>query len=117
MNERLHWRRQFVLAREPLQLLPSWQHFLVGRYHLYAHPDLEVNTTSDSKRTVVLIGYLFDAIETEKGNSEILSEIVAGSPTFEEFTSRLKPYAGRYVFIYLDSERCLVVHDALALRE
>jgi hypothetical protein len=117
MNQQLLWRRQFALARKPLRQLSNWQYHPVGPYHLYGHPDLEINVFSDSKKTVVLLGYLFDVTETTKGNSDILADIASHSQTPEEFFLRLKPHTGRYAFIFHSSEHSIVVQDALALRE
>ncbi len=105
------------MARGSLERLAHWSHLVLEPFHVYAHPDLEVAATSNSKRTAILMGYLFDATAENKGNAEILAEVVRGSGTPEEFILRLKPYAGRYVFIYQDDRRCVVVQDALALRE
>ena len=117
MHRDLHWRRQFLVARAPIEQLSHWKHLMFGAFHLYGHPDLEVNSISGSGRTIVLAGYLFDPADTEKSNLAILEEIVAHSQTFEEFTLRIKRYAGRYVLIYKDGGHCLLLQDALSLRE
>ena len=117
MDKKLQFRRQFLLTSTPLPILEDWGHLSFGPYHLYTHPDLEVCSMSTGERAVVLIGYLFDAAEPEKGNAEILADILARGQTLEEFICRIKPYAGRYVFLYRDDHRCIAVQDALALRE
>jgi hypothetical protein len=116
-SKELRWRRQFLLARGPIKFLRDWKDLKIGSFYLYAHPDLEINSVSDSNKTVVLIGYLFDPVEVERNNSEILAHIVSHSQSFEEFVMNIKPYAGRYVFLYRDNDRCTVLQDALALRE
>ena len=117
MNKNLSWRRQFFVARAPIEQFSHWKHLIIGPYHLYGHPDLEVNSISGSGRTIVLAGYLFDPVNIEKNNLTILEQIVGNSQTFEDAILRIKGYPGRFVFIYKDSARCALVQDALALRE
>jgi len=117
MDKNLQYRRQFLLAKAPVPLLDHWQRLSFAEYHLYTHPDLEVCSLSDGRRHLVLIGYLFDAAHAEKGNSEILGDISARARSLDELLLRIKRYAGRYAFLYKDQSRCVVLHDALALRE
>ena len=116
-DQRLCYRRQFLMSRTPITALGDWNSLEVGQYYLYSHPDLDVHELSDAKKTIVLIGYLFDPFDYKKGNSDILRDITSKSGSFRDFILAIKPYAGRYVLVYKD-ETCLkLVQDALSLRE
>lgn len=41
--DRLHYRRQFLIAVEPVEEVYGWDCMKINRYFLYAHPDLEIN--------------------------------------------------------------------------
>jgi hypothetical protein len=116
-DKRLRYRRQFLLSRAPITTLSDWHALTIGKYYLYSHPDLEINKLSNVKKSIVLIGYLFDSVDYKKGNSDILREIMSKSTSFQDFILAIKQYAGQYVLIYED-ETCLkLVQDALSLRE
>ena len=95
MDNKLPYRRQFLLARTEIPALSDWRRTPVSELHLYTHPDLDVCSISDARRTVVLIGYWFDSVLPEKGNLEILKDVFAGANSLNGFIRRAKPYAGR----------------------
>jgi hypothetical protein len=117
MNERLHFRRQFLLSRVRVESLCEWTYLQIGQFHLHCHPDLETNKISDANRTIVLLGYLFSASNPEKTNKCILEDIFSLSNSFQSFLETLKQYAGQFAFIYEQAGILNLVHDALAVRE
>jgi hypothetical protein len=117
MDDRLLFRRQFLLARTEIPALKNWRSAAVSDLRLYTHPDLDVCSASDAGRTVVLIGYWFDAALPKRANLEILQDTLAGSDSLEGFIRAVKGYAGRYACIYSDETGLFLWQDALALRE
>lgn len=117
-KKRLLYRRQFLLTRTSVPELDCWNKFcLKNGTYLYAHPDLNVNLCDDSRRIIILLGYLFDHRAVHKGNSEILEDIIASSIDFATFRQVIKNYTGQYAFIYLSGNEFYIIQDALALRE
>jgi len=58
MEERLIYRRQFLIARKAMEKLSDWQRMKVGHYWLHVHPDLqmtELGTPSGACATWVLV--------------------------------------------------------------
>src|SRR5438874_499851 len=96
MFDQLLYRRQFLLARQPIQELESWNKLSVGQYFLHTHPDLETTVVCDSTKTLTLLGYLFAPEEYQSSNREILCGLSAKTKDFDSFTLALKQYAGRY---------------------
>lgn len=117
MNNLLRYRRQFLMATGLIDELQNWLHCRVGEVHLYAHPDLEVTSQAKASAMVVLVGYIFDPINPEKTNSDIISDIISSVSRFEDLIAAIKPLAGRYVFIYKDENSFMILHDPLGLRE
>ncbi len=117
MVDQLDYRRQFLLARQPIIELDRWNKIQVGRYCLYVHPDLQTTIAKDSTKTLILLGYLFDPNNHKSSNQEILNQMLSATIDFRSFILGLKPYTGRYAVFYQDHECLNLVQDALALRE
>jgi hypothetical protein len=117
MDERLRFRRQFVIARGAIQELRDWQRFTLNDLHLYAHPDLEVAFHDAESTQIALLGYLFDPEHPTKGNAEILNDILAKATHFSDWIVALKRYPGRYALVFRDASTFAVMNDPLGLRE
>jgi len=117
MLDRLYYRRQFLLARQPILELDGWDKLKVGQYCLHVHPDLQTTVAHDSNKTLILLGYLFDPDNHKSSNQDILNHVLATTKDFGSFIQALKPYPGRYAVFYQDRECLNLVQDALALRE
>lgn len=117
MNEKLRFRRQFLLTRAPISPFAEWECVKIDEYYLYAHPDLEVTQVTDLKKSIVLIGDIYDSAEAEKKNVDIMKDILANANSLEGFVSWIKRYAGRYALLYKNNKDTVILQDALALRE
>jgi len=117
MDKKLEFRRQFLLTIAPITPLDDWACLQIDQYYLYTHPDLDVNIEADPKKSIVLIGNIYDSAEPQKENAEILSDIIASAHSIECFISYIKRYAGRYALIYKGTKETIIFPDALALRE
>lgn len=117
MYQKLKFRRQFLLTVDPISTLTDWNCLRIGQYFLYAHPDLEVTRIEESPKSIVLIGELYDPDESEKGNADILADILHSTQSTEGFVLGLKRYAGCYALLYQSSGEVVILHDARALRE
>lgn len=117
MYQRLKFRRQFLLARTPINRIEDWNCLQIDGYYLYAHPDLEITRVDDSLKSIVLVGSLFDPTQPEKDNTDIVKDIHSEVSNPEDLFLRIKPYAGSYVLLYKDGKNAIIVQDALAVRE
>lgn len=117
MIDYLLYRRQFVLARQEITEISHWQKFNLNQYVIQAHPDLQLEMVNDSSRTLILLGYLYDANNYTAGNHSIIQKLFNENQDFSSLILSLKPYAGRYAIIYKDDVCFNIVQDALALRE
>ena len=79
VKEHLLYRRQFLLARQPLSERYEWQIMEIGHYYLHVHPDLGTTMVNDNTRKLILLGYLFDPDHYQANNQDILEEIYAGN--------------------------------------
>lgn len=117
MDDRLHFRRQFLVANGVVNELQNWQHRKVGDVHLFVHPDLQVTVKEWPSASIILLGYIFDPTQPTKTNEEIVSGIISRVGTFADLIDVLKPYAGRYAMIYKDRTNFTILHDPLGVRE
>lgn len=117
MHDRLSYRRQFLLSKDPILNLGEWTCLRIDQHFLHVHPDLEVNVARDLVRSIVLIGCLFSPTEPEKRNEDILADLIAETRGVADFISHIKQYAGRYVLLYDDQDAHIILNDPLALRE
>lgn len=117
MSQKLQYRRQFILSSAHITSLADWNYLLIDPYHLYAHPDLEVNRAEDLKICLVLVGSIFDPVKPEHGNADILKEILINISNMQGLVAWIKQYAGSYALLYKDDVQTSFLHDALALRE
>ena len=113
----LRFRRQFLLARTIVAKLDNWQHHQLGDMHLFAHPDLEVTVQEEGSVLICIVGYIFDPNHPGKTNHEIISDILSRISNLGALFNALKPYAGRYAFLYKDNTEVAIIHDPLGLRE
>ena len=117
MYQRLKFRRQFLLTVAPIEASADWNCSKIDQYYLYAHPDLEVTAVDDLKRSIVLVGSIFDPTQPEKENPDILKDIHDSIKNPEQLFLRIKQFAGSYALLYKDDENTIILQDALALRE
>jgi hypothetical protein len=117
MYEKLQYRRQFILTTAPLTPPADWKGLKLDQYLLYTHPDLVVTRVSDPKKTIVLMGHIFDSEEPEKGNIDILNDILERANGLEGFIAGLKKYSGNYALLYQDDQDAVILQDALALKQ
>ncbi len=117
MDERLKFRRQFLLTRAPVEPPPGWTLLPIGPFFLYAHPDLEVHQAEDAGKTLVLVGQIFDPRAPEKGNAAILGDLHAAAGGLDAFFEAAKPCTGNFLLIYKSASDFIIRHDALGLNQ
>jgi hypothetical protein len=117
VENRLLYRRQFLIARQSVAVLSDWEKHQISHYWLHVHPDLDVTIVKDGKRAIFLMGYLFDPEKYTSSNEDVLKRVLFATKNFGDLIQLLKPYAGRYALVYQDHECLNLIQDALALRE
>lgn len=105
------------MAKAPVIGLFGWKCLQIGKYYLFAHPDLDINGSEGAKKSIVVIGNIYDSAEPQKGYSDIVKDIMARAYSVEGLVSWMKRYVGRYAVLYKDDKDVLILPDALALRE
>jgi asparagine synthetase B (glutamine-hydrolysing) len=114
--ERLRYRRQYLLT--PEEIACPYIHItrkIGGNYNLYTHPDLIVSEFSNDTLSLILLGDIFDFEYPEKNNPEILNDLL--SADFNDLIDRIDKYCGRFVLIYLNQGKMMLIHDATATRK
>ncbi len=112
------FRRQFLIGPRPVELYKNWSHLKVkSDLFITAHPDLSLNSVRSEDRTLVLIGYALDPYNPERGDSEIVQDLLdrcADPASLSQSASRL---CGRYVLLFDSPEMSFILPDTGALRQ
>ncbi|MBH8566462.1 hypothetical protein I8748_30650 [Nostoc sp. CENA67] len=114
----LLFRRQFLITPDRCEELEHWQHKTLGKFHIYAHPDIELNVIDENheKPKMALIGYMIDPNFPEQTNIDILRSIYNSINSIDGICKYLYDMAGRFVLVIDDPKDTFIFHDACGLR-
>ena len=114
-QERLLFRRQFVLGPRFLEGYPSWRRTELGSsLRLTSHPDLPVTRASGTDVSMVLIGYLLDPFHPADRDSDILGRLLRRMEEGGNRESLIRltyPYGGRWILIVEAGQDCWLFTD------
>ena len=89
--EELRYRRQFIMSHTVIPSLSFWKCLSIrDEVYVYYHSDLECTYKEYHGIKIVLLGYLFDAVDCDKTNEDIVSDIASKTISFESFVRVLK---------------------------
>ena len=71
MEQRLFFRRQFILSTNPAYRFEDWNNInLDNEAFLSAHPDLEVTQSCSNGINLIVLGFILDPFSPTKTNQE-----------------------------------------------
>ena len=116
----LLFRRQFILGPRFVDSLRGWKRVEIREaIRATVHPDLPVTTASEGRRSLTLLGFLFDPSNPEAGDREIVSKLLRqlteASPT-HSFVEATYDLGGRWILIADDGAAVRLFHDAMGMR-
>lgn len=98
--------------------MPDWGHVrLSSNLVLSVHPDLEITQASSGPISLTMLGYMLDPYHPQLSNLDILQNIADSTSSFYTLLSTLRPYSGRWILIYRDSESIRLLNDPAGLRQ
>jgi hypothetical protein len=119
-EEKLLYRRQFVVGPQFAEKFPSWTRVAIrDGVSVTAHPELDVTQARDRERSATLLGFILDPEQPGATNRDIverLLEELGADPSRSPFGGTYG-LGGRWVLIIDDGSRVLLFHDAMGLRE
>jgi len=120
-QERLLFRRQFVLGPRFLDGFPSWTRIdLPSGLHLTVHPDLPISRASGSDDSITLLGYILDPYHPEDRDADIIQRLLKH---LEEGGTRgtlirlTYPLGGRWILLVIAGQERWLFHDACGHRQ
>lgn len=117
-NNSLLYRNQFVLGPVFIDELAFWKKIDAGSgIRLTVHPDLHTCQSLYKDKSLLLLGYILDPDNPDRGDSEILENLIrvfADCDSFYEQTHRL---GGRWILIASDGRNTTLFNDATGLRQ
>jgi len=118
VDEKLLFRRQFVLSSEAEHALPHSANVLVaGRYHVSAHNDLELTHVQHEGKSLTLLGFMLDPDRPEATDEQILHRLIERFTQCEDLVLATESLGGRWVLVVHDGGQTVVLHDACAQRQ
>ncbi len=119
-EEKLLFRRQFILGPRFVDPAPGWQHAEVrGAIRVSAHPDLPVTQAVGGGRSVTLLGYLLDPSDPGATNRRIVASLLdrlATTPDADAAVGWTTGLGGRWILIVDDGSAVRLFHDPMGLR-
>jgi hypothetical protein len=116
MNNLLY-RRQFVMGPDDLSDRPGWiKYILNNSLYLFVHPDLVRTEYKENHKQLILLGDMYDPLNKNHGNVEILSNIIRNN-SIEEIIESSFQYAGRFALFCTINSHLYIFHDASASRK
>lgn len=115
--ENLLYRRQFVLSPEEVNNRTTWNKYeLNNSFFLYAHPDLVQTEYGENHKKIILLGDLYDPINTGFNNQDIVSRLIKNND-IESLTEASSYYAGRFIIFFITDNSFFIFNDASASRK
>lgn len=116
--EHLLFRRQFLMTPDKCGTLEHWHHRPLGKFHIYAHPDVELNIVdgNHAKPSMALVGYIIDPDHPARGNVDILTDMRNSVHSVGQICEYLYDLSGRFVLIVDSPDDILIFHDPSGFR-
>jgi len=120
-QERLLFRRQFVLGPRFLDGFPSWTRIdLRAGLHLTVHPDLPTSRASGAHDSITLLGYILDPHHPVDRDADIIQRLLhhlEEGGTRESLIRLTYPLAGRWILLVMAGQEHWLFHDACGHRQ
>jgi hypothetical protein len=120
-EDKLLYRRQFVLGPRYLDGFPKWKRISIkDPYFLTIHPDLGVTQWADGDKSITLLGYMLDPSRPKANDLEIVSALaqrLKGLATLDGFFETTYGLGGRWILIVDDGMEMRMFHDPMGLRQ
>jgi hypothetical protein len=118
--DNLKFRRQYIITNKEIGCPANWKRLKIQqdrvKWHLYSHPDLEINRVKNKYLELLLIGYFIDPENPELTNSKLLKKISL-LKDFNRIIRTTDNFNGRFVLIYSDKKNLKIYNDATGFRE
>ena len=116
MNEKLLFRRQFVITKRANKL-KSWKESnLFDEYNLYTHPDLNVIDIRIDDKRAILLGFFVDPDHINYSDYNILKTMLEKSNNFSDFQKKSLSLTGRWILIFLSDREKKIFSDPATSR-
>ena len=113
----LTYARQFLVGPRRDPRLASWPGLELGRgLVLQHHPLLPCVRTSCGDRWLTMLGFAVDAAAPASTTEDIAARLIAVPRSPDELFAEFDALSGRWVAIYEDSGRSMLLHDTAGLR-
>ena len=111
-TKNLLYRRQFILSPKELNNFSEWnKYYLSDKYILYVHPDLVQIEHSENNKSIILLGDLYDPVNTDFNNQDIFERLIKYD-NLNNLIEATSQYAGRFIIFFIKNSSINIFHDA-----
>ena len=117
-DNKLIYRRQFVLSPLKCESFNDWQYTGIGGYHLYVHPDVQLVTleSADKNTCIALVGYILDTKSLDKQDIDILRDIQDSAYSVQKLVTSVTYLSGKFVLFVKNAYDTYIFHDPCGMR-
>lgn len=117
-DNKLIYRRQFVLSPVKCTSFYDWQYTRIGHYNLYVHPDVQLTTieSADKNISISLVGYIIDTQSPDKQDIDILRDIQNDAHSIQKLVIDVTYLSGKFVLFVKNACDTYIFHDPCGLR-
>lgn len=95
----------------------NFKQIKIGELTFYLHNSLLYQFIKENDIEILVIGYIFNPLEYNKFDKNLISELAIKCKTKEEFFQEIQLLSGRFVIIYKNSFSFIVCGDAVHFRQ
>jgi len=115
-QDRLLYRRQFVLGDRPVACLPGWQSIPFGSMHVTVHPDLETTSARGRSGEFLLLGFVLSHRRPAANNQDLLDEVAQVCRDVDQMLEYCRDLCGRYVLVFALAGKTGLLSDLVGSR-
>lgn len=108
--------KQFIFSIQSPKNYDNCSIVKIKNYHLQFNTNLKYTQAQSGDYSLYLLGSLFDYVNTEASNQDLLN-ILVKQETKEDFFNILDTYYGEYVIIYVSKKDFILLNDCCAQKE
>ena len=117
-STQLSYRNQFILSPAQVNIDPSWKRLQINsKFHLSAHPDLNIYRKEINSKSITLLGYILDPYNPYADNGAIIDTLAKNLDSFDKVIEATNSLVGRWALIVDDGHSLKMFHDANGLRQ
>jgi len=111
------FKNQYLITNKKLSNSYELQSIFFNNLYVYLHPSLNISTSKNQSTVILLLGYIIDPFNAQKGNDDIVNFLVERCDTKEALFNELQSLSGRFILLYKNDSDFIALSDVCALKQ